>query len=107
MPRYDYCCSKCGKTVEVILPISSDPRKRLRCTTCRGATMKRQIGTGGGVTVADRSRERMYSRYPVVSNRLPFGLPNCPHAGPLNKSVITSRAHEKQVYASIDAKRGD
>lgn len=110
MPRYDYICP-CGRTHERTLSIKSEPSTRLRCPGCGKRRARRQIGGGGNQHRGDLARARMFSKYPVVSNRLPFRM-NVPgvdiqHAGPLGKCVIESRGHEKRVYERAGYVRGD
>ncbi len=53
MPTYDYECTECGKTFELVQPITESARKKLRKNDPRpckcSAPISRLIGTGGGV----------------------------------------------------------
>ena len=46
MPTYEYKCTKCGKTFELMQKMSDPPRKR--CPDCRGKVI-RLISGGGGI----------------------------------------------------------
>lgn len=91
------------------LSIKSDPARKLPCPTCKRPSV-RLISGGGGTTKGDNARRKFFDKYPVVSNRLPFGLElpgvAIKHAGRLGKCVIESRAHERRVYDRIGATRG-
>ena len=47
MPTYDYECSSCGHTFEVIQSISEDRLKK--CPKCKKAKLERLIGSGSGI----------------------------------------------------------
>lgn len=53
MPTYEYECKKCGKVFDLFQPITEPPRRRLKKADPRpcscDATVKRRIGTGGGI----------------------------------------------------------
>jgi len=46
MPTYEYECTKCGHTFELVQSIHDTPRRR--CPECRGK-VRRLIGTGVGI----------------------------------------------------------
>jgi putative FmdB family regulatory protein len=111
MPTYAYVCERCTEPMEVVRSIKNPPAARRRCPACAAMTMLRQITGGINTALAEGAKARLFGKYPVVSNRLPFGLKlpgvDIHHDGPLNKVVIESRAHERKVYDAIGAKRGD
>lgn len=47
MPTYDYACQNCGHEFEEFQSISADPL--IKCPKCGKRSLKRLIGTGGGV----------------------------------------------------------
>jgi len=47
MPTYDYECSECGHTSEVFQSIAEKPLRK--CPACGRKTLRRLIGTGGGI----------------------------------------------------------
>ncbi len=47
MPTYDYACQACGHNFEEFQSISADPLSK--CPECGKRSLKRLIGTGGGV----------------------------------------------------------
>jgi putative FmdB family regulatory protein len=53
MPTYEYECIKCGAVTEIFQPITEPARRKLRKAdprACRcNATVRRRIGTGGGI----------------------------------------------------------
>ncbi|MEK6798319.1 MAG: FmdB family zinc ribbon protein [Planctomycetota bacterium] len=53
MPTYEYECTKCGRVTELFQSITEAPRRKLRKTDPReckcNATVRRRIGTGGGL----------------------------------------------------------
>lgn len=108
MIRYDYKCTECGHIAERTLPITSRPSRRYNCGKCGGRKCQvRQMGLGNVMHQGINGAAHTYTQYPVVSNRLPFAIPGEQHAGPLKKTVITSRAHEKRVYDRLGMVRGD
>lgn len=92
MPAYDFRCETCQKQFEQRHSIKTVPRT-VPCIdgSCTG-TAQRQLSIGSGVNTQPCS-----SKYPYVSDRLPFKLPGCQHVGKLGKNVIRSRQHEDQV----------
>ena len=79
---------------------------------CRCGAAARRFVPGVKLTHQGiNGKARLFTQYPVISNRLPFGLEvkgvDIKHHGPLQKCVIESRDHERRVYDRIDAKRGD
>jgi len=47
MPNYDYYCTSCDHEVEIFHQMTDAPRKK--CPECKKNTLKRKIGSGGGV----------------------------------------------------------
>jgi putative FmdB family regulatory protein len=47
MPIYEYQCSDCGHTIDELQSMSEPPL--LKCPKCGKDTLKRLIGTGGGL----------------------------------------------------------
>lgn len=47
MPTYDYVCSACRHELEIFHAISVAPKRK--CPECGRLTLKRQIGSGGGI----------------------------------------------------------
>jgi len=47
MPFYEYQCSNCGHTLEELQKMSDEPLKK--CPNCGKNTLKKLIGTGGGL----------------------------------------------------------
>ncbi|MBE2227591.1 MAG: zinc ribbon domain-containing protein [Ignavibacteria bacterium] len=47
MPFYEYQCSNCGHTLEELQKMSDPPLKK--CPNCGKNTLKKLIGTGGGL----------------------------------------------------------
>ena len=47
MPTYDYICEACGHRFEAFQSIKADPIKK--CPVCDKNTVRRMIGTGGGI----------------------------------------------------------
>jgi predicted nucleic acid-binding Zn ribbon protein len=47
MPRYKYLCDLCGGTWNVDMPITSDPKKKIKCSfmRCSGNGERRIIGS--------------------------------------------------------------
>ncbi len=87
--------------------ITSNPAHRPGCRKCGAKNaLVRQMGFGNTMHEGISAAANTYQQYPVVSQQLPFGLPGCEHAGPLKKSVITSRAHERKIYDQLGMVRG-
>lgn len=47
MPTYDYKCSNCGHEFEIFQSMKDD--KLTKCPECKKETLKRLIGSGGGL----------------------------------------------------------
>lgn len=47
MPFYEYQCSNCGHTLEELQKMSDEPL--IKCPKCGKNTLKKLIGTGGGL----------------------------------------------------------
>ena len=47
MPFYEYQCSNCGNQLEELQKMSDSPLTK--CPKCGKETLKRLIGTGGGI----------------------------------------------------------
>ncbi len=47
MPTYEYRCRECGHAFEEFQPITADPL--VLCPNCGKNTLKRVMGTGGGL----------------------------------------------------------
>lgn len=47
MPTYDYKCSNCGDTFEILQSIKAEPLKK--CSKCGKNTLKKQITGGAGL----------------------------------------------------------
>jgi putative FmdB family regulatory protein len=47
MPTYEYRCDACGYAFDQFQPITARPLKT--CPSCKRRTMRRLIGTGGGI----------------------------------------------------------
>lgn len=47
MPTYDYKCSNCGDTFEILQSIKAEPLKK--CSKCGKDTLKKQITGGAGL----------------------------------------------------------
>jgi putative FmdB family regulatory protein len=47
MPTYDYCCDACGHRFEQFQSITARPLRK--CPICRARTLRRLLGTGGGI----------------------------------------------------------
>ncbi len=47
MPTYEYRCRECGHTFEEYQPMTADPL--VLCPSCGKNTLKRLMGTGGGL----------------------------------------------------------
>jgi putative FmdB family regulatory protein len=93
VPRYDYKCGVCGEMQEVVLPITASAKGKRACPAGCGRTMRRQLNAGFGFNL-----KPVGSKFPYVSNRLPFNLPGETHAGRANKTVVKSKAHKDRLY---------
>jgi putative FmdB family regulatory protein len=85
MPSYDYRCSRCGHTAELILPISSSAAPR-RCPQCSVRQFRRLIVAGAQVNPGNRVQ------YPLVD----FQLPPDPKTG---RSRVVNSIHEHRDLA--------
>jgi putative FmdB family regulatory protein len=47
MPTYEYECNGCGYRGDIFQSISEKPKRK--CPSCKGLTLKRLIGSGGGI----------------------------------------------------------
>ena len=47
LPTYDYYCTNCDHKLEIFHAMSKRPAKR--CPECLKNTLKRKIGSGGGI----------------------------------------------------------
>lgn len=47
MPRYDYKCASCNKTIEIIQSIHDKPKRK--CPKCGRLKLRRLISTGVGL----------------------------------------------------------
>ncbi len=47
MPTYDYICDSCGHEMEVFQSMTAALKRK--CPECGKPTLKRQIGSGGGI----------------------------------------------------------
>ena len=47
MPTYDYPCEACGHELELFQSMTEAPKKK--CPKCKKLTLRRRIGTGGGI----------------------------------------------------------
>ena len=47
MPTYEYKCDKCGHKFEQFQSITSRPLRK--CPVCKTSSLKRLIGSGGGI----------------------------------------------------------
>lgn len=87
MPTYDYKCGNCGHLFETMQSIKADPLTK--CPECGKETLKRLIGTGGG----------------LIFKGSGFYLTDYKNAGKYSGKPSSSSSNEKT--ALVDAKSSD
>lgn len=102
MARYDYRCDRCGHTAERVMSMHADSKQPLACDQVTGAGNRRRPCPGkcrriftGQFQVNEKP---VSSKFPYVSNRLPFGLKNEPTYGPLKKVWVKNEQHKLRLY---------
>lgn len=93
MPRYDYRCSKCGHATELVRPITESAKIRRKCPQCGRRTLSRKF-TGQ----FQMNLKPVGSKFPYISDRLPFNLPGETHHGRARKTVVKNAAHKDRLY---------
>src|SRR5947209_4231455 len=94
---YEFKCDLCGGVRERRLPMGGPLPKSCKCGTagCPGRAVRQLTGGLGFDLGAVRNS------YPYVSSRLPFAMAGAEHHGPLKKTVVASRQHEKRLLGRL------
>jgi putative FmdB family regulatory protein len=80
MPTYDYVCTKCGHTFELLQQMT-DPHIK-KCPKC-SAKVKRLIGSGSGIIFKGSGfYETDYKKKTAPEPKAGSKPPACPNAGP-------------------------